>query len=470
MRRARVALVVGTFVLIGPLASCSRGPVPPDLTTLGQLDPAVQTLVSELTAGVNANRTDAAAWGKLAMGFEANGLLLHASEAYAVAVGLDDREPRWRYRQALLQARRGELDAALANLERVIALAPSYAPARWRQGLWLLDRGDATKAESAFRVAVQTAPTDPAGTIGLALVHLSKRQDEEAAALLERLLVTTPGERYALQLLGTAYRRTGREDEARFALTVGSTGQPVWTDPWSDEIAQYRRGFPAMLKEATQLGLERRFDQAITLLRQLCALRPDDQPLRVYLGGMYASAGRVDEAVAILDPILAANPNEFDATMHLASGYLFAGALDKAAVYASRALALRPSSADAAKLRGVVHWQEGRSREAETFFEASAAADPRDPMPHLWMGMILGQQAKYGDARRSFETALSKNPLLGDAQIGVADTYAAVGAFAEAQAAIARAVQIEPGNPRLAAARERIDAASKATNRASQRR
>ena len=211
-----------------------------------------------------------------------------------------------------------------------------------------------------------------------------------------------------------------------------------------------------MLKEATQLGLERKFDEAIARLDQLVKLRPDDQALRVYLGGMYAAAGRVAEAAAILDPVLAADPSNFDATMHLASGYLFAGNLDRAAAYATRALALRPSNADAAKLQGMVHWQQGRTREAEALLNEAANADPRDPMPHLWMGMILGQQMRYVEARQRFETALSKNPLLGDALIGVADTFAATGAFAQAEVAIKRAEQAEPNNPRLPAARDRI--------------
>ena len=301
-----------------------------------------------------------------------------------------------------------------------------------------------------FEAAVKAAPTDPAGHIGLALVHLSKREDAQAAAALETLLAANPGDRYALQLLGTAYRRLGREQDARFALTVGSTGQPAWADPWSDEVGQYRRGFAAMLKEATQLGLERKFDEAIARLDQLVKLRPDDQALRVYLGGMYAAAGRVAEAAAILDPVLAADPSNFDATMHLASGYLFAGDLDRAAEYATRALALRPSNADAAKLRGMVHWQQGRTREAEALLTEAASADPRDPMPHLWMGMILGQQMRYVEARQRFETALSKNPLLGDALIGVADTFAATGAFAQAEVALKRAEQAEPNNPEAA--------------------
>ena len=451
------ALIVGALLSAG----CNRGPAPPDPASYGELDPAVSALLQDLTAGVNADRSDAARWGRLAMGLEANGFLVQAAEHYATAVRLNDTEPRWRYQQALLLARRGDVDAALADLERVIALDPGYVPARWRQGLWLLDRGDTDRARAAFQVAAQAAPGDPAGASGLALVQLSKREDAGAASTLEKLLAASPGNRYALQLLGTAYRRLGREADARFALTVGSSGQPAWSDPWSDEVDQFRRGFAAMLKEATQLGLERRFDESITLLEQLVALRPDDTPLRVYLGGMHAAAHQIGAASAILDPILAADPSQFDALMHMASGYLFAGDLDRATGYATRALALRPSSAEAAKLQGMVQWQQGRTREAEARFEAAAAVDPRDPMPHLWMGMILGQEARYADARRRFQTALSKNPLLGDALIGVADTYAATGAFAEAEAALEQAEQAEPANPRLAAARERIMAAAK---------
>jgi Flp pilus assembly protein TadD len=109
----------------------------------------------------------------------------------------------------------------------------------------------------------------------------------------------------------------------------------------------------------------------------------------------------------------------------------------------------------------VVHWQQGRIREAESFFESAAAGDPRDPMPHLWIGMILGQEGRYLDARRRFEAALSKNPLLGDALFGMADTFAATGGLDEAQAVLQRAEQAEPANPRLPAARERIGAAKK---------
>jgi tetratricopeptide (TPR) repeat protein len=455
---ARIGLAWTLLAVVGCSSTSTRPaePSPPSIEGAGAVDPAVRALIDEHTAAVNAVRTDASRWGRLGMAFEANGLLVQALECYGAAATLDDREPRWRYRQALLRARRGDVNAALADLDRVIALAPDYAPARWRRGLWRLDQGDTAGAAAAFTAANDIAPDDPAGAVGLSLVHLSKGENGEAAARLEQILATAPGDRYAQQLLGTAYRRLGREEEARLALTIGASGQPVWRDPWSDEVSQYRRGFAAMLKEATELGLDRQFDRAIGLLEQLRRLRPDDRALQVYLGGMYASTGRLQDAVDTLNPVLASDPNNFDAVMHLASAYLFAGDLVRAAGYATRALELRPASADAAKLQGIVQWRQDRTGEATALFARAAEEDPRDPMPHLWLGMILGQQTRYLDARRHFESAVARDPMLGDALIGLADTYAATGSFDRARAVLRRAERADPTNPRLPAARDRI--------------
>lgn len=457
---ARVSVRLLACALAAALAAaCASGPVPPDPASLSAVDRDVVKLVDELTAAVNADRGDGARWGRLAMAYEANGLLPQAASLYDTAVELDATEPRWRYRRALLSARNGDIDRALADLDRVIELAPGYSPARWRQGLWRLDRGEFDAASASFRDAVAAGPADPGGPIGLALVHLAARQDAAAAAELERLLEKSPGERYALHLLGTAYQRMGRAEDARFALRVGRAGQPSWLDPWSDEVTQYRRGYAVLLKEATQLGLERRYDDAIAVLERLRTVRPDDMALRVYLGGMYATAGRLPQAVALLEPVLAADASNFDATLHLASGYLFAGELGRAADYATRALALRPSSADAAKLQGIVSWQQGREKDAIEKLTRAADGDPRDAVPLLWIGMIDGQHGRYLEARKQFESALDRDPMLGDALIGLADTYAATGDFDQARAILARAEQAEPGNPRLAAARVRIGGA-----------
>ena len=66
-------------------------PAPPDPAALGDIDPEVRALVEEHTAAVNQERSDPNRWGRLAMAYEANGLLVEAENAYAVAIELDDR-------------------------------------------------------------------------------------------------------------------------------------------------------------------------------------------------------------------------------------------------------------------------------------------------------------------------------------------------------------------------------------------
>lgn len=447
------------------LAGCAGGPAPPALDALGALDPDVATLLRDRTAAVDADRGQGAAWGALGSAYEANGLLVQAEACYAEAAARDATDARWPYLRALLRARRGEVREGLADLDTVTRLSPAYLPARWRRGLWLLDLGELDAATAAFRTAADLAPADPAGRSGLALVHLARREDADAAAVLEALLQTTPGDRYALQLLGTAYRRLGRGEEARTALVVGAMGEPAWADPWREAVDADRRGFAAQLKQATLLATERRYEEALRVLTPLAASHPDDLALQIYLGGVHAAAGRLQDALAVLGPILARDPAQFDAHMHLASGYLSAGDLERAAEHATRAIALRPGSASAARLQGMVQWQQGRPGEAMAALMQAMERDPRDPMPSLWMGMVLGQQGRYLEARRRFEDALARDPLLPDALIGVADTHAALGEFAEATRMLDRASRLAPGNPRLEEARARVQAAAAARTR-----
>src|SRR5688500_5786230 len=98
IRRVTPARSLGAALTIVALlcSGCERGPRPADPASFGELDSAVAALLNELTAAVHDGRSDAGSWGRLAMGLEANGLLVQAAENYEVAVRLDGDEPRWR--------------------------------------------------------------------------------------------------------------------------------------------------------------------------------------------------------------------------------------------------------------------------------------------------------------------------------------------------------------------------------------
>ena len=159
---ASLAFTLGILLLA---TACTRGPQPPDLATLGALDPAVRALLDE-QVGRRARRARPSPIAGARLGDGARGQRAHRAGARRLPPRprrCENQHGRWWYQLALLAQRDGDTDAALQAFDRAIALSPDYVPARWRRGLLLLDRGDLDGAEAAFKVAANLAPNDSAG-------------------------------------------------------------------------------------------------------------------------------------------------------------------------------------------------------------------------------------------------------------------------------------------------------------------
>lgn len=426
-------------------SACQRGPAVPTLASFGTLDPAVSSLLAEQLAAVTAAPADANRWGVLGLALEANGLAPAAKDAYATATTLDATHGRWWYHLGRQRAREGDVDGALAAFDNAIERSPDYVPLRWRRGQLLLDRGDYAGAEAAFRVAVNLAPGDGTAATGLARVHLAMGRADEAVRTLDALLERAPADRFAYQVLATSYRALGRMREADEAAAAGAAGEPQPIDPWLDEMGGFRRGFAAMLKDATALGVGGRTNEAIAILERLRSERPDDTGLQTYLAGLYATAGRTGEAKPLLGTLLAANADDFDATMNLATAHLFDRAFDEADATVVRALAIRPGDPDATRLRGVVAWRRERLDDAERWLAEAAAANPKDAKALAWIGSIRLQRGHIRDAHAAYRDALARDPLLVDALTGGAQAALAAGALEDAERWLARANRLAPG-------------------------
>ncbi len=431
------------------------------MASFGTLDPAVSAIVDEQLAALRESPAEGNNWGRVAMALEANGLTAQARDVYATATTLPATHGRWWYHWARLKSREGDTDAALAGFAKAIEASPDYVPARWRRGLLLFDLGDLDGAEAAFRVAVNLAPRDSAGATGLARVQMAKGQHADAAAALEALLDRAPTDRYVYQVLATAYRALGRGREAADAAAAGAPGEPAWADAWLDEVGVYRRGFAAMLKDATALSIEGRYPESIALLERLRTDRPNDRELLTYLGGVYATAGRTDEARRILEGVLKASPDNFDAAMHLATAHLFAGAYDEADRLVERAQALRSGDGDAVRLRGVVAWRRTKLDDAERWLAEAAAANPQDAKALGWLGMVRQERGRTAQALAAFREALARDPLLVDALVGGASAAVATGAFEDASRWFARAKRVAPSHPKLAELERQLAAKGK---------
>jgi len=412
-----VVMLVGVGTAFAVIqATRRRVPAPPALGSLGPLAPEIEDIVRQVLKSVEERPQDGARWGRLGMVCEANGLP-------------------------------GAVDDAVRDMRRAIEINSTYAAAYWRLGLWLLDENQIESAEHAFNTATEIQPADRAGWIGLARVYLQRGENERAAGLLERLVAAGGGESYVLQLLGTAYRRLERSDAAASALGVGARGEAQWSDPWTDEMLAFRRGYAALLKDATAYIVTGQFDPAIRILEQLRRMKPDDLVLMAHLGQVYVAAGREDEGVPLLEQVIAREPDRFEAYVDLATGYMHQDRLAKARAAVERALSIEPSFGPAYETLGLISWRGGDARGAIAAFDKAVRSDPRNARALVWMGMAQTNLGRTADALVTFQRASRVDPTSVDAWIGIANAELTLRDLDAATAALQSAQRLQPDRP-----------------------
>ncbi len=435
---------------------------PPRVEEAG-LDPDVASLLAERVKGVENEPGNGAIRGQLALAYEANGATDAARTVYAQAEVLDGSEPQWPYHLARMLADSGDNEAAVAAVERAIALEPGYAPAHRRRGEWLLELGRIDDAELAFRSAVELDAGDEGSQTGLGRVYLQKEQELTALEILQPLLGRTRNEAYIRQLLGTAYRQLGRIDEARAELALAAGGDtPVWADPWRDELERYVVGYAAEFKRGMRLLGARRYEEGIPLLEELRAARPDDVTLLSNLGAAYVDVGRLDAAVATLQSALEHDPDHFGSHLNLSAAMEARGQIEPALTHIDAALESNPYLAQSHLQKGRLLLKARRAEDALESFEAAGRYDAVDPTGPLWCGWIHAEMERWPQAVEQFSNAVSRDPGSGPAHLGLAMASAETGDVETADREVEIAARLSPRERRLDQARRRIERARRA--------
>lgn len=462
-----VGLVAAALVAAGGLAlfrmARAQTPLPPTLAKLGPLAQEIEDIVRQARESVAQDPRDGLRWGRFGMVCEANGLVGAARDGYATATALQGSEAKWWFHLASVEARLGKVDEAVRDMRRAIDLNPTYAAAYWRLGLWLLDQNQTEGAEHAFGRATEIDASDRAGWVGLARVYLQRNETARAAGLLERLVASGAGEPYTLQLLGTAYRRLGRADEAASALEVGARGEAQWSDPWTDEMLGLRRGYAALLRDATADIVAGQFPAAIRILEQLRREKPNDLVLMAHLGQVYVAAGREADGVPLLEHVIAAEPDRFEAWVDLATGYMHQEHFATARAAAEHAVSLNPSYGPAHETLGLILWRGGNPRAAVAAFDNAVQFDPRNARALVWMAMAYTNLDRTSDALAAFRRAARIDPTSVDAWIGVANAEMNRHDLDAATEALNNAQRLQPGRPAVTKTAERLRSLQPAT-------
>lgn len=135
--------------------------------------------------------------------------------------------------------------------------------------------------------------------------------------------------------------------------------------------------------------------------------------------------------------------------IELASGYFEQGQTTVALDEIKLALSADPNYAPAHVLRGLVYTRLNEFRLAEDSFRRAQQLSPRDPDVLHHYGLFACQQGRYPQAVELFQQALASPVYGGQAKTLMAKGVCQVRAaqFPEAEASLARAYELDPGNP-----------------------
>ena len=288
-----------------------------------------------------------------------------AMESTATAIELEPDRPSVRYIAALTLFRGGRYADAKTEVQRALALQPTYEDAIRLHGTVLMRQGDVAAGMAEFRKVMALRPNAVSlySEMGSALYAASRFP--EALEALEKAIALSPGSALNLVRAGTAAQAMGERQKALDFYESANAIQPR-AETFSNMGTIYY-GLGDYAKAA------RSYEGAL-LIRPLSAVTHRN------LGDAYSHIGRRDEARAAYQEAVrhaqaevSVSPSNARAVARLAVYQAKAGDDASAMKSLRRALELAPGDEQVHQRAAVVHALAGRTDEALGAVERAVA-------------------------------------------------------------------------------------------------
>ena len=444
---AAAAVVAATVLVLPRSQPASRPLSAPDI--LKGHDPGVVALVERTLGQVSSDAGNPRLWMRLGMVYEANALDSLALDSYQRALAIDASHPKGWYRVARVRTRLGDQAGAIAAAQRAAELEPGYSPVHWRLGLWYLAQGRLERARASCMRAIELNPEDPAGWWALGRVYLQGNQPRKAAMVLEKFLRKSPDDGYARLLLGNAYRRLGRWEEAGAELERGAGVKPLWRDRWDAELAPYTRGLKAEFARAGQLASAGRLDAALQLLRDLQRRHPHSLAVLNRISEVYRKKKDFAGALEILETGLTRFPDNARLHGNVAGLHIELQNPSRALDHLDRALALDPTLVTAYRAKGMVLADMHQDRAAASVFSQGLRFNPDDTFLLLQLGQVQCRLREWGAGIGHLQRAVELDSTFTQAFVEIGRAKKELGVFDEAEVALERAADLNPGSRKI---------------------
>ncbi|MBM2575139.1 tetratricopeptide repeat protein [Jannaschia sp. Os4] len=319
----------------------------------------------------------------------------------AVAASMPDGDRRARVRVLLagMLEETGDLGAAKAEIDAVLASHPAQVEALKMRGRWLMQEDRASEAILVLRTASEHDPRDPGIFVLLAGAHfLSGNPDLAGERLADA--VDASGYAPAESLRYVRYlRRTNRPDVAAHVLLSARA-----RSPGSLEVAT-----------ATADLFLRRGDWAAAagVARDLSAMGTAEsaEAALAIQTSILAAQDRHAEGVALLNDLaLRHGDDELRPTLAMATALVRVGRLDRARQYVDTALLETPHDRDLRLVSGSLHAQAGELAAAEADYRGLVDTDPSDENAVRLLTALLRAVGREEEAAEILARGLAAAP------------------------------------------------------------
>lgn len=244
------------------------------------------------------------------------------------------------------------------------------------------------------------------------------------------VLKTEPDRFDALMILGTAYFRLGRVDDAVRYVQQGADRHPDRAEVWS------RLGQITMTRGDA--------GAAAPLLEKAVRLEPSNPSYLYNYGWLLDRLDRDREAVPYYERAIAASPLSFEAMNNLALLESAAGRSERALSLLSRAVSSNPGNESAYVNRGNYHAAQRSWRDALADYAQAVVLNPLNGVAALESARTHLELDRADIAIEELNSALDVDPNLRDAYVLLSSAYKKKGREREAAAALEEAKRINP--------------------------
>ncbi len=338
---------------------------------------------------------------------------------------------------------------ASAILDRILARVPKHPIAQHLKGVIALSANNLSEAETAFQTALSVAPDYAPSLLALANVKYAQGEPNQAETYLRRYIAKDP------ENVGS------RKSLAALLLDSGdATGAVEVLQPVADRLAD---GTDLTLLGTAYLR-SGKLDEASRYLTAATQAAPQSPEGKTQLALSLAAAGDSAGALAQLDSLIPNADATPDTTLTQADTLrvlvnLRSGKLDAALAAATQMVAREDAKPLPHHLLGAVQAARKDNAAARSEFERALALDPKFVAAAIDLARLDTLEGKTADARRHLESSIAVNPGDVGLLMALAELEFAQGGAAKAEALLQQARTANPTAvlPRVALGRLALD-------------